>query len=85
MRQVSSATSRLIDRYSASVEDKEIEACFFYFQEIEDPPKLMKKPLMDRRVSRQVAQLTKKRKIWHSRTHLALDLHKDSEVPLKQQ
>lgn len=45
--QVSSAVTRLIERYSASVEEREMETCFFNFQEIGALPKVMKKPLRD--------------------------------------
>ena len=38
-----------MDLYSASAEDRETEACFFDFQDIGEPPRLIKNPLMDLR------------------------------------
>lgn len=47
MSQVNSATSRLMDRYSASADERETEVYFLDFQEMGDPPRLTKKPLID--------------------------------------
>lgn len=55
---VSSAVTLLIDLYSASAEDKEIDTCFFDFQEIGGCPRVMKKPLMDLLESLKDAQST---------------------------
>lgn len=54
--QVSSATKRRMELYSASAEEREIEACFLDFQEIGEPSKMMNNQLIDRRVSLQEAQ-----------------------------
>lgn len=53
---VRSAVTLLIDLYSASAEDKEIDTCFFDFHEIGAPPRVMKKPLTDLLESLQDAQ-----------------------------
>lgn len=54
--QVISAVTFRIERYSASAEESEIEACFFDFREIGEHPMVMKKPLMEQRVSLQDPQ-----------------------------
>lgn len=54
--QVISATTHRMDRYSASAEDKETKACFLYFEEIGEEPKVMKYPLINRRVTGQRPQ-----------------------------
>lgn len=54
--QVSSATTCLMDLYSASAEDKEIDGCFFDFQEMGLPPRLIKNLLTDLLESGQKAQ-----------------------------
>lgn len=54
--QVSSATKRHIDEYSASADERKTEVCFFDFQEMEDPPKLIKNPPTKRRKSGHDAQ-----------------------------
>jgi len=36
-----------MDLYSASAEEREMEVCFFDFHEMEDPPRVMKNPLID--------------------------------------
>lgn len=56
--QVISTVTFLINRYSASAEEREIEACFFDFHEIGEPPRVMKKLLIDLRVSLQDSQST---------------------------
>lgn len=53
---MTSATTRLIDRYSASADESDTEACFFDFHEIGDPPIVIKYSLIDRRVSTQNPQ-----------------------------
>lgn len=45
-----------MDLYSASAEESATTGCFFDFQEIGNPPKLRKKPLIERLVSEQEAQ-----------------------------
>lgn len=44
-----SATTRRMDRYSASADDKETKDCFFVFHETGDPPRVMTYPLIERR------------------------------------
>lgn len=56
MRQVISAVTRRIEQYSTSAEAKEMEACFFDFQEIGAPSRIMKNLLIDHLESRQAAQ-----------------------------
>lgn len=54
--QVTSVVTRRIDLYSASAKDNETEVCFLDFQETGEPPKLIKKPLIDLRVCGQDPQ-----------------------------
>lgn len=54
--QVSFSTTQRIERYSASVDERETEGCFLDFQETGLPPRHMKKPLKERRDSGQVHQ-----------------------------
>lgn len=42
--------------YLAFSDEREIDTCFLYFHEIGEPPKQIKDPLIDLRVSLQVAQ-----------------------------
>lgn len=56
MSQVISAVTFLMDLYSASSEEREIEACFFDFHEMGEPPSVMKNTLINRRESLQDAQ-----------------------------
>lgn len=51
-------TSRLIEQYSASAEERDMKVCFFDFQLMGEKPKLIKKPLTDVRESRQASQST---------------------------
>lgn len=48
--------TRRIDRYSSSVEEMEIEVCFFDLQEIGEPPRVVTNPLTDLRESMQEPQ-----------------------------
>lgn len=48
LKQANSEHTQHMDRYSASVEEREIVACFFDFQEIGLPSIVMKYPLTDR-------------------------------------
>lgn len=51
--QVISATTRHIERYSTSADERDMGGCFLDFQEIRDPLKLIKNPLTEWRESRQ--------------------------------
>lgn len=53
---MSSVTNLRIERYSASADERDTKACFLDFQEMGEPPRLMKKSLTERRVSQQEAQ-----------------------------
>ncbi|XP_047262736.1 uncharacterized protein LOC124895981 [Capsicum annuum] len=56
VNQVSSATNRLIDRYSTLANERDTDACLLDFQEMGEPPMEMKNPLIDQREFGQDAQ-----------------------------
>jgi len=45
----SSLTADVRERYSASADDRETVVCFLVFQDIGEPPSLIKYPVRDRR------------------------------------
>jgi len=73
MSQVSSTTRSIMERYSTWAEERDMEVCFFDFQLIGEPPKLIKKPLTGLQESRQATQYASEK---YKREKLGFELRK---------